>query len=47
VERSCKSSDGTPTDAKEAINALQQACEILKTTLAKHPLMDGTRSRGM
>ena len=39
VERFCKSSDGTPSEAEEAINAFQQACETLKTTLAGQPLM--------
>jgi signal transduction histidine kinase/CheY-like chemotaxis protein len=37
AERFCKSNDGTPAEAEEAIQAVQQACEILKTALANHP----------
>jgi CheY-like chemotaxis protein len=38
VERFCKSSGGTPSEAEEAINALEQKCIALKAALAGHPL---------
>ena len=38
VERFCKSSDGTPSEAEEAINALEHECIALKAALAQHPL---------
>ncbi len=33
VERSCKSSGGTPSGAEEAINALEHQCALLKAAL--------------
>jgi CheY-like chemotaxis protein len=38
VERFCKSSGGTPSEAQEAINALEHQCSVLKAELAGHPL---------
>ena len=38
VERFCTSSGGTPSEAEEAINALEQECQALKATLSGHPL---------
>ena len=38
VERFCKSSDGTPSEAEEAIDALDRECIALKAALAEHPL---------
>jgi PAS domain S-box-containing protein len=38
VERFCKPSGGTPSEAEEAINALEHECIVLKAALSKHPL---------
>jgi CheY-like chemotaxis protein len=38
VERLCTSSDGTPSEAEEAINELEHECIALKAALARHPL---------
>ena len=38
VERFCKSSGGTPSEAEEAINALEHECIALKAALSEHPL---------
>jgi HPt (histidine-containing phosphotransfer) domain-containing protein len=38
VERFCKSSGGTASEAEEAINALEHECMVLKSALAGHPL---------
>ena len=38
VERFCKSSGGTPSEAEEAINALEHECIALKAALNGHPL---------
>ncbi|MDY0170056.1 MAG: response regulator [Thermoguttaceae bacterium] len=38
VERFSFSSDGTPAEAKEAIDALHHECMLLKTVLAEYPL---------
>ena len=38
VERFCKSSGGTPSEAEEAINALEHECMALKAALTEHPL---------
>ena len=38
VERFCKPSNGTPSEAKEAINALEQECLALNAALSEHPL---------
>jgi HPt (histidine-containing phosphotransfer) domain-containing protein len=38
VERFCKSSGGTSSEAEEAINALEQECIALKAALCEHPL---------
>ena len=38
VERFCTPDRGTPSEAEEAINALDRACQVLKTALAEHPL---------
>jgi len=38
VERFCKSSGGTPSEAEEAINALEDECIVLKAALCEHPL---------
>ena len=38
VERFCKSSGGIPSEAEEAINALEHECIALKAALSKHPL---------
>ena len=38
VERFCKSSGGTPSEAEEAINALEHECIVLKAALSEHPL---------
>ena len=38
VERFCKSSGGTPSEAEEAINTLEQECLVLKAALSEHPL---------
>jgi HPt (histidine-containing phosphotransfer) domain-containing protein len=48
VERFCKSSGGSPSEAEEAINALEQECMVLKAELREHPLAaepkrDGSR----
>ena len=39
VERFCKSSGGTPSEAEEAINALEHECIVLKAALSEHPLV--------
>jgi len=39
VERFCKSSGGTPAEAEESINALEQECMVLRIALAEHPLV--------
>jgi CheY-like chemotaxis protein len=38
VERFCKSSSGTLSEADESINSLEQECVALRTALAEHPL---------
>jgi CheY-like chemotaxis protein len=38
VERFSKSSDGTPSEAEEAVNALEHECLVLKTALRAHSL---------
>ena len=38
VERFCKSSGGTSSEADEAINALEHECIVLKAALTAHPL---------
>ena len=38
VERFCKSSGGTPSEAEEAIDGLEQECLLLKAALCEHPL---------
>jgi PAS domain S-box-containing protein len=38
VERFCKSSGGTCSEAEEAINQLEQECLVLKAALTEHPL---------
>lgn len=38
VERFCKSDVGTPSEAEEAVNALQHECIVLKAALSAHPL---------
>jgi CheY-like chemotaxis protein len=38
VERFCKSSGGTPSEAEDAINRLEQECIALKAALSEHPL---------
>jgi len=38
VERFGRSSGGTPSEAAEAVNALEHACMVLKAALAEHPL---------
>ena len=38
VERFCKCSGGTPSEAEEAINALEHECIVLKAALSGHPL---------
>ncbi len=38
VERFCKSSGGTASEAEEAINALERACMVLEAALREHPL---------
>jgi CheY-like chemotaxis protein len=38
VEQFCKTSGGTPSEAKEAIDLLENECMALKTALAGHPL---------
>ena len=38
VERFCKSSGGTPSEAEESINALEHECIVLKAALSEHPL---------
>ncbi|MEJ2082934.1 MAG: Hpt domain-containing protein [Acidobacteriota bacterium] len=38
VERFCASSGGTPSEAEEAISALEQECQALKATFSGHPL---------
>ncbi len=38
VERFCTSSGGTPSEAEEAVNALEHECMVLKSVLSKHPL---------
>jgi HPt (histidine-containing phosphotransfer) domain-containing protein len=45
VERFSKDSGGTASEAEEAINALERACEVLKRELAGHPLT-GQRAQG-
>ncbi|MGA2067509.1 MAG: response regulator [Thermoguttaceae bacterium] len=37
VERFCRSSVGSPSEAEEAVNALEHECQMLKATLAEHP----------
>ena len=39
VERFGRSSGGTPSEAEEAVNALEQECLALKAALAGHPLI--------
>jgi len=47
VERFCKSSGGTLTEAEVAVNALQRACDTLTTTLVAHPLwIEGSTGNG-
>jgi PAS domain S-box-containing protein len=38
VERFCKSIGGTPSEAEDAINALEHECIVLKAALSVHPL---------
>jgi HPt (histidine-containing phosphotransfer) domain-containing protein len=38
VERFCNSSLGTPSEARQAINALERECLMLKAALSEHPL---------
>jgi HPt (histidine-containing phosphotransfer) domain-containing protein len=38
VERFYHAGDGTPSEAEEAINALERECLALRTALVKHPL---------
>jgi CheY-like chemotaxis protein len=38
VERFCKCGGGTPSEAEEAINALEHECIVLKAALNEHPL---------
>jgi PAS domain S-box-containing protein len=38
VERFCTSSDGTPSEAEQAINGLERECILLKAALCRHPL---------
>jgi two-component system sensor histidine kinase/response regulator len=38
VERFCKSSGGTPSEAEAAIAALEHECKALKAALSEHPL---------
>ena len=38
VERFCKSSGGAPSEAEEAVNALEQECIALKAIVSEHPL---------
>ncbi len=38
VERFCESNGGTPSEAEEAINALEHECMTLKAALSNHPL---------
>jgi hypothetical protein len=38
VERFCKSSGGTASEAEEAINAFEHECIALKAALSRHPL---------
>jgi CheY-like chemotaxis protein len=38
VERFCKSGGGGPSEAEEAVNALESQCIALKAALAGHPL---------
>ena len=42
VERFCKSSDVNPSEAEEAINALEHECVLLKSALSRHPLAQTT-----
>ena len=37
VERFCNGNGGTPSEAKEAIDALEQECLALKTALSERP----------
>jgi PAS domain S-box-containing protein len=39
VERFCKCGGGTPSEAGEAINALEHECLALKAALSEHPLV--------
>ena len=36
VEQFCRSSDGSPSEAAEAVNALERECLVLKAVLARH-----------
>ncbi len=38
VERFSKTSGGTPSEAEEAISALEHECLVLRTALSAHPL---------
>ncbi len=39
VERFCKTSGGTPSEAEDAINGFEQACMALKAAIVEHPLV--------
>jgi hypothetical protein len=38
VERFCGTGGGTPSEAEEAINFLEQECRLLKAVVELHPL---------
>jgi HPt (histidine-containing phosphotransfer) domain-containing protein len=38
VEQLCKSDEGTPSEAEDAVNALENECIALKSALLGHPL---------
>jgi HPt (histidine-containing phosphotransfer) domain-containing protein len=38
VERFCTSSDGSSSEAEQAIQTLEHACRVLKEALSRHPL---------
>jgi len=38
VERFGSPGGGAPSEAEEAVTALEQECEVLRTSLAEHPL---------
>jgi hypothetical protein len=42
VERFCKSSGGTPSEAEDAINKLERECRALKEALGECPLATET-----